>query len=147
MNFLKAMETSSSGMSAQRYRMNVISSNIANAQTTRTPEGGPYRRREVILGALPAPRSFEQELRGQVKADEPLHAKVLGVTTSSEEPILRYDPGHPDANEQGYVAMPNIDPMEEMVNMMLANRSYQANVAAFNATKKMALQAMDIGRG
>ena len=147
MNFLKAMETSSSGMSAQRYRMNIVSSNIANAQTTRTPEGGPYKRREVIFGALPAPRSFEQELRSQVKEHEPLHAKVLGVTTSNREPILRYDPGHPDANEEGYVAMPNIDTMEEMVNLMLATRSYQANVAAFNATKAMAIKAMDIGRG
>jgi len=147
MNFLKAMETSSSGLAAQRYRMNVISSNIANAQTTRTPEGGPYKRREVIFGALPAPRSFEQELRSQVQPDEPLHAKVLGVTTSNREPILKYDPSHPDANEEGYVAMPNIDPMEETVNMMLASRSYQANVAAFNATKSMALRALDIGKG
>lgn len=146
MNFLAAMEVSSSGMSAQRYRMNIISSNLANAQTTRTPEGGPYRRRSVIFGALPAPRTFEEELRSQVKPDEPLHAKVLGVAVDDRPPILKYDPGHPDSNEEGYVAMPNIDPTEEMVNMMLATRSYQANVAAFNATKHMALRALDIGR-
>ena len=146
MSFLSAMETSSSGMAAQRYRMNIISSNIANAQTTRTPEGGPYRRREVIFGALPAPRTFEEELRSQVKPGDPLHAKVLGVAVDERPPLLKYDPSHPDANEEGYVAMPNIDPMEEMVNMMLATRSYQANVAAFNATKSMALRAMEIGR-
>jgi flagellar basal-body rod protein FlgC len=146
MNFLDAMETSSSGMAAQRFRMNIISSNIANSQTTRTPEGGPYRRREVIFGALPAPRTFEEELRSQVKPDEPLHAKVLGVAVDERPPILKYDPFHPDANEEGYVAMPNIDPMEEMVNLMLATRSYQANVAAFNATKSMALRALEIGR-
>lgn len=146
MNILSAMETSSSGMAAQRYRMNIISANIANAQTTRTPEGGPYRRREVIFGALPAQRSFEEELRSQVKPDDPLHAKVLGVAVDERPPLLKYDPAHPDSNEEGYVAMPNIDPMEEMVNMMLATRSYQANVAAFNATKGMALRALEIGR-
>lgn len=146
MNFLTSMETSSSGMSSQRYRMNIISSNIANTQTTRTPEGGPYRRRQVIFGALPAPRSFEEELRSQVKPDDPLHAKVLGVSIDKRPPILKYEPNHPDANEEGYVAMPNINPTEEMVDMMLASRSYEANVQAFNATKKMALKALDIGR-
>jgi len=147
MNFLTAMETSSSGMAAQRFRMNIISANVANAQTTRTPEGGPYRRRDVIFGALPAPRTFEEELRSQVKPDDPLHAKVLGVAVDERPPILKFDPSHPDANEEGYVAMPNINTMEEMVNLMLATRSYQANVAAFNATKSMALNALEIGRG
>ena len=147
MNFLTAMETSSSGMAAQRFRMNIISANVANAQTTRTPEGGPYRRRDVIFGALPAPRTFEEELRSQVKPDDPLHAKVLGVAVDERPPVLKFDPSHPDANEEGYVAMPNINTMEEMVNLMLATRSYQANVAAFNATKSMALNALEIGRG
>ena len=146
MNFLDAMGTSSSGMAAQRFRMNIISSNLANAQTTRTPEGGPYRRRDVIFGALPAPRTFEEELRQQVKGDEPLHAKVLGVAIDERPPVLRFEPSHPDANEEGYVAMPNINTVEEMVNMMLASRSYEANVAAFNATKSMALRALDIAR-
>lgn len=146
MNFLNSMDTSSSGMSAQRFRMNIISSNIANAQTTRTPEGGPYRRRDVIFGAMPAPRTFAEELRSQVNEATPLHAKVLGVSVDERSPILKYDPAHPDANEEGYVAMPNINPMEEMTNLMLASRSYEANVAAFNATKSMALRAMDIGR-
>ena len=146
MNFLEAMSTSSSGLAAQRYRMNIISANLANAQTTRTPEGGPYRRRDVILGALPAPRTFEEELRSQVKPDDPLHAKVLGVAIDERPPVLRYDPSHPDANEDGYVAMPNVNPLEEMTNLMLASRTYEANVAAFNATKNMALRALEIGR-
>lgn len=146
MNILSSMEISSSGMAAQRYRMNIIAANIANAQTTRTPEGGPYRRREVIFGALPAQRSFEEELRSHVKPDDPLHVKVLGVAIDERPPLLKYDPAHPDSNEEGYVAMPNIDPLEEMVNLMLATRSYQANVAAFNATKSMALRALEIGR-
>ena len=146
MNFLDAMGTSSSGMAAQRFRMNIIASNLANAQTTRTPEGGPYRRRDVILGALPAPRTFEEELRQQFKPGDPLHAKVLGVAIDERPPVLRFDPSHPDSNEEGYVAMPNINTVEEMVNLMLASRSYEANVAAFNATKSMAMRALDIGR-
>ena len=147
MNFLNAMETSSSGLAAQRFRMNILSANLANAQTTRTPEGGPYRRRDVILGALPAPRTFVEELRAQVKEDDPLHAKVLGVAIDERPPILKYDPSHPDANEDGYVAMPNVNPLEEMTNLMLASRTYEANIAAFNATKSMAMRALEIGRG
>ncbi len=147
MNFMTAMTTSSSGLAAQRFRINVIAANLANAQTTRTPEGGPYRRRDVIFGALPAARTFEQELRARNELYEPLHVKVLGVAIDDRAPILKYDPSHPDANEDGYVAMPNINPLEEMVNLMLATRSYEANIQAFNATKSMALRAMEIGRG
>ena len=143
MNFLTAMGASSSGMAAQRFRMNIISANVANAETTRTPEGGPYRRRDVVFGALPAQRTFEEELRSKAKPDDPLHAKVLGVTVDQRPPMLRYDPGHPDASEEGYVAMPNINPMEEMTNLMLASRSYEANIAAFNATKAMAIRALE----
>ena len=146
MNFLSAMMTSSSGMSAQRFRMNILSANIANAETTRTPEGGPYRRRDVIFGAMPAQRTFEEELRSAAKPDDPLQAKVLGVAIDERPPVLRYEPSHPDANEDGYVAMPNVNPMEEMVNLMLASRSYEANVAAFNATKNMALKALEIAK-
>ena len=146
MNFLTAMETSSSGLAAQRFRINILSTNIANSQTTRTPEGGPYRRRDVVFGALPAQRSFEEELRAHVTPDTPLHAKVLGVVIDQRPPILKYDPSHPDSNEEGYVAFPNVNPMEEMVNLMLASRSYEANVAAFNATKSMAIKALEIGR-
>ena len=146
MDFLTAMESSSSGLAAQRFRMNIISGNIANAQTTRTPEGGPYRRRDVIFGALPAPRTFEEELRSRVSPDDPLHVKVLGVAVDERPPILRYDPTHPDSNEEGYVAFPNVNPMEELVNLMLASRSYEANVAAFNASKAMAMKALEIGK-
>jgi len=146
MDFLTAMSVSSSGMAAQRFRMNIISANVANAETTRTPEGGPYRRRDVVFGALPAQRTFEEELRARTSADDPMHVKVLGVTVDKRAPILKYDPSHPDANEQGYVAMPNINPLEEMVNLMLATRSYEANVAAFNATKAMAIKALEIGK-
>jgi len=147
MNFFTALETSSSGLAAQRFRMNIISGNIANSQTTRTPEGGPYRRRDVVFGALPAPRSFEEELRMRVGPDDPLHVKVLGVAVDERPPVMRWDPTHPDANEEGYVAFPNINAMEELVNLTLASRSYEANVAAFNASKTMAMKALEIGRG
>ncbi len=100
----------------------------------------------MIFGALPAPRTFEEELRSKVTEDEPLHAKVLGVAIDERAPVLRYNPSHPDANEEGYVAMPNVNPMEEVVNLMLASRSYEANVTAFNATKSMALKALEIAR-
>ncbi|MBI3991922.1 MAG: flagellar basal body rod protein FlgC [Candidatus Lambdaproteobacteria bacterium] len=146
MNFLQAMSVSSSGLAAQRYRINIISANIANAETTRTPEGGPYRRRDVIFGALPALRTFEEELRSAPDQDEPRQVKVLGVAVDERPPVLRYDPTHPDANEEGYVAMPNVNTIEEMTNLMLARRSYEANVAAFNATKLLAMRALDIGR-
>jgi len=149
MDFLTAMSASASGMAAQRFRMNIISSNIANAQTTRTPQGGPYRRQEVVFGALPGQRTFEQELRSLTEGKtptQPLQVKVLGVVTDKRAPIMKYDPSHPDANEQGFVALPNINPTEEMVNMMLSSRSYEANVAAFNATKAMTLKALEIGK-
>lgn len=148
MDFLTAMSASQSGMSVQRFRMNIISANLANAQTTRTPQGGPYRRQQVVVGALPAQRTFEQELREQQAGAtlNPLHAKVLGVVTDKRAPVMKFDPSHPDSNDQGFVAMPNINPTEEMVDLMLATRSYEANVAAFNASKMMALKALDIGK-
>ena len=146
-NFLDAMGVSASGLSTQRFRMNVISSNIANAQTTRTPEGGPYRRRDAVVGALPGKQSFEEVLRGEAGPEDPRHAKVLGVAVDDRPPVLKYDPSHPDANDEGYVAFPNIDPLEEMANLMLARRNYEANINAFNATKNMALRALEIGRG
>ncbi len=148
MSFFSALNTSVSGMTAQRLRVNTISENIANAQTTRTPEGGPYRRREVILAAVSNDRTFEEELRSQDRSlSTATEVKVVGMTQDRRPPILRYEPGHPDANEEGYVAMPNVNVMEEMVNMMMASRAYEANTAAFNASKKMAESALDLGRG
>jgi flagellar basal-body rod protein FlgC len=141
-----SMEISSSGLTAQRTRMKTISSNIANVNTTRTPGGGPYRRKDTIFAALPSHKSFLQELIHQEKDDGTRHVKVVGVTEDNRPPKLKYDPNHPDANEEGYVELPNIDVVEEMTNMMVAKRSYEANVAAFNATKNMIVKALDIGK-
>lgn len=146
MSMFDSMEISSSGMSAQRMRMKVISSNIANVNTTRTPGGGPYRRRDTIFAALPATKSFQDELLSQQKDDGTRHVKVVGVTEDGRAPKLKYDPTHPDANEEGYVELPNIDVVEEMTNMMVAKRSFEANIAALNATKNMISKALEIGR-
>lgn len=147
MSFLSSLSVSASGMVAQRFRVNTISENIANAQTTRTPQGGPYRRREVIFAAVSNDRTFEDELKSQERSDDPAtEVKVVGVVQDERPPILKFDPSHPDSNEEGYVEMPNINTMEEMVNLMVATRSYEANVATFNASKRMAQSALDIGR-
>jgi len=145
MDFFGALHTSSSGLSAQRLRMNLISSNLANIHTTRTPKGGPYKRKDAIFEAKPVPESFKDVLRsrGTKGVSE---VKVAEIIEDPTPPILKYDPNHPNADEKGYVAMPNINLMEEMVNMITAARSYEANVAAVKASKSMALKALDIGK-
>ena len=148
MSILSSLSVSVSGMTAQRKRVDTISENIANANTTRTPQGGPYRRREVIFAAVANDRNFEEELRSQVRSlDTATQVKVVGIVQDDKLPILRFEPGHPDANAEGYVAMPNVNAMQELVNLMEASRSYEANVAAFNASKNMWQSALDLGRG
>ena len=145
MNFLDALHISSSGMSAQRVRMNVISSNLANANTTRTPQGGAYRRKDVVFATHQGSGPFQNVLKSQTGS--PLSGvRVVGIITDPRAPQLKYDPQHPDANRQGYVTMPNVNLVEEMVNMISATRSYEAGVAAINASKSMALKALEIGR-
>ena len=147
MSILSSLGVSVSGMTAQRQRVNSISENIANVNTTRTPQGGPYRRRQVIFAAVSNDRTFDEELRAQNRSlDTATQVKVVGIVKDNRSPIMRFEPGHPDANEEGYVAMPNVNMMEEMVNLMEASRSYEANVAAFNASKSMWQAALDLGR-
>jgi flagellar basal-body rod protein FlgC len=145
MDLLTSLKISSSGLEANRKRMNAISSNIANAQTTRTAEGGPYRRKEVAFGSEPARDSFSEILEGEIDAQaQSVHATE--VISTDRPPILKYEPNHPDADENGYVAYPNINIVEEMANMMQATRSYEANVNALNVTKQMAAKALELGR-
>jgi len=145
-DFLSGFRISGSGMSAQRQRMNSISSNIANINTTKTPEGGPYRRKDVVFEAVPDTKSFGDIIGvGDPQADF-ARVQVSDVVSDKKAPLLKYDPSHPDANEDGYVAFPNINLMEEMTNMIQASRSYEANVQAVQATKDMALSALEIGR-
>ena len=144
MNFIDALQASASGLSTQRYRMNLISSNLANLHTTRTPEGGPYRRKEMVIAARPQGDAFEQILQRE-SARHLTDVEIVSVVNDTRPPRLKYNPHHPDADEKGFVAMPNINLVEEMANLMSAARSYEANVTAANATKKMALKALQIG--
>jgi flagellar basal-body rod protein FlgC len=141
MDFFTAMEVSASGLSAQRTRMNVASSNLANAQTTQTAAGGPYRRRDVVLSAVDVPGAqgtdFSQAVRG---------VAVSQITQDAAPPRLEYDPGHPNANAQGYVAYPNVNPVEEMVDMITASRAYEAGITAMSTSVNMAERALGIGR-
>lgn len=145
MDFSTALRISSSGMTAQRMRMNTISSNIANINTTRTPEGGPYRRKDVVFQAMPDSRNF-----GDMVTTSPNNkldrVQVTDIVEDRHAPLMKYDPDNPDANADGYVAYPNINLMEEMANMIQASRSYEANVSAIQASKDMALSSLDIGR-
>ena len=144
MDFLSSMRISSSGMTANRRRMNTISSNIANVNTTRTPEGGPYRHKDVVLEAIPDAKSFGEILdTNQKKLNR---VQVTDIAVDQTAPRLVYDPNHIDANEQGYVAYPNINLMEEMAGMIQATRAYEANASALGASKNMAMTALEIGR-
>ena len=145
MDFSKAMNVSSSGLTAQRMRMNTISSNIANINTTRTPEGGPYRRKDVVFEAIPEAKTFGEVLHTLPERNVQ-RVQVTDVHVDRGAPLLKYEPDHPDANADGYVAYPNINLMEEMANMIQATRSYEANISSMNATKDMALSALEIGQ-
>ncbi|MBF0192415.1 MAG: flagellar basal body rod protein FlgC [Magnetococcales bacterium] len=140
-DFLTSFRVTSSGLSAQRLRLNIIAENLANAQTTRTAEGGPYRRKDPVFSSKP----FDEMLsREQMAATTGVAVEQIKV--DERPPRMQYDPSHPDANAEGYVAMPNVDPMAEMVNMMAASRAYESNVTVLNASKAMALKALEIGR-
>jgi flagellar basal-body rod protein FlgC len=140
MDLLSSMNVSASGMSAQRTRMNVVSSNLANINTTRTPEGGPYKRKDVILSAVPVQDSFGKVLEENISAP-----KVVAITNDQSEPQKIYDPSHPDADPSGYVSMPNVNLMKEMVDMLSATRAYEANSTVISTIKGMAQKAIDIG--
>ena len=162
MGFFNSFDISGYGLSAQRFRINIISENIANANTTRTDEGGPYKRKEVIFTAVP----FEEELNREIEKDSKFHeyenpldeegedyalAKppietviVDKIVRDDSKPILKYDPSNPDADANGYVAYPNINPVVEMADLLEATRAYQANVAAFQSAKSMANSAINI---
>lgn len=144
MDLLTTLKISSSGLAANKKRMAAISSNIANAQTTRTAEGGPYRKKEVVFGSEPARESFSDILEGEIDAQAQT-VNATEVISTDKPPKMVYKPNHVDANEQGYVAMPDINVMEEMADMISAQRSYDANINVMNTTKSMAMKALEIG--
>ncbi|MBS3977590.1 MAG: flagellar basal body rod protein FlgC [Syntrophomonadaceae bacterium] len=135
MKIFHSMNISLSGLTAERLRLDLVASNLANSNTTRTPEGGPFKRRVAVFA-----ERLEQ-MRG-VKGG----VQVTAITKDNSPPRMVHDPSHPDANHEGYVAYPNVDVLQEMVDMISAARAYEANVTVFNAGKTMALKAMEIGR-
>jgi flagellar basal-body rod protein FlgC len=128
-------------MSAQRARAEVLVENLANAETTRTPEGGPYRRKDVVFESSPVAEEFSSMFARQVGAGG---VAVAGIVTDSSDPDQRYLPGHPDAVANGYVAFPNVHPAEDMVDLMGAARGYEANVASITAVKDMIQHSIDL---
>lgn len=145
-DFISGMRISSSGMTAQRARLNAISSNIANINTIQTPEGGPYRRKDVVFEAMPDARNFGEILTSTNPKSNMQRVQVTDVLSDLKAPLMKYEPEHPDANPEGYVAYPNINLMEEMTNMIQATRAYEANVSAMQASKDMAMSALELGR-
>lgn len=145
MDFLSSLNISGSGLTAQKLRMDVISQNIANAEVTRTEDGTPYRRKMVVLSSLNEGSSFKDVLDNATTV-QASGVKVQSIVEDQSDLVPVYNPSHPDANEEGYVMMPNVNTAQEMVDMLSASRAYEANITAFNATKAMALKALEIGR-
>ena len=150
MGFFDGYNVASSGMNAQRTRINVVSANIANAQTTHTLDGGPYKKQQVVfedvlLAQTKKTNSSDVELTNDKNSDLSLRGVgVKSILQSDAKPVLKFEPTHPDANPEGYVAYPDINPVIEMVDLIEAMRSYEANVAAFNTHKNIDTKTLDI---
>lgn len=145
MDFLSSLNISGSGLTAQKLRMDVISQNIANAEVTRTETGSPYRRKMVVLSSIDGSGSFRDALEQATKV-KTSGVQVQSVIEDQSALVPVYNPSHPDADEEGYVMLPNVNTAQEMIDMLGASRAYEANVTAFNATKAMVLKALEIGR-
>ena len=148
MSFWEALRIGSSGLTAQRLRLDLISNNIANAQTTRTEKGGAYQRQDAVFMAEEQDVSLPQNIAAKRNQLSSLQGgvRVAEITTDTETGPKVYDPTHPDADADGYVTYPNVNIVVEMTNMLSATRSYEANLASIEAVKRMALKALEIGR-
>lgn len=142
MSLFTSMSVSASGMAAQRTRAALLVENIANSETTRTPEGGPYRRKDAIFSTSNVGSEFASELETQLQTG----VQVTSISVDQRDPEKQYAPGHPDADADGYVSIPRVNPAEDMVDLVTANRSYQANVAAMTAVKDMIQKSIDLLR-
>lgn len=143
MGIFTSLNISASALQAQRTRLDTISSNMANAETTRTPEGGPYRRKMVVFESQQM--SFADHLSS--RSNKAINGvRVSRIAVDQREPKLVYDPQHPDADDQGYVALPDIDILKETTDMMMATRAYEANITTIKSAKRMALKALEIGK-
>lgn len=147
-NILSSLDVSASALTANRTQMDVTAENLANAQTTRTPGGGPYQRKSVVLQSTDAGPQFGNVLAGAMNRGGMGAAgvEVSGIVAHDAPPRLVYDPGHPDANADGYVAMPAVDSVTEMVDLIAASRAYEANVTAMQSAKQMFTRTLDLLR-
>jgi flagellar basal-body rod protein FlgC len=145
MSLFSTLLVSASGMSAERTRAEVLAENIANADTTRTAEGGPYRRRDVLFQSEPVASDFSSVFETAFQ-DGTQGVAVSQIVTDNSDPILRYMPGHPDADKNGYVAFPRVNPAEDMVDLVETARAYQANVSAISSIKDMIARSIDLFR-
>ena len=147
MNIFRSMDISASALTAQRFRMDIIGENIANATTTHTEKGEPYRRKFVLFQEKGHQTSFSEHLKSSLRSAGGGGVRAVSVEEDSLTPFkLVYDPEHPDADEKGYVSYPNVDMEREMVDMISATRAYEANITAINNFKNIAMKAMEIGR-
>ncbi len=144
MSLFSLLSVSESGMTAQRTRAELLVENLANAETTRTPEGGPYRRKDVVFESAPAESPFSSVFESQL--GQPDGVRIAEVVQDNSEPERRFQPGHPDADKDGYVAFPRMNPAEDMVDLMGASRSFEANVSAISAVKDMIQRSIDLLR-
>lgn len=142
MDLFTTFKISGSALTANRIRLNTISSNLANVETTSTPEGGPYKKKSVLFQSKPV--SFKDHLEGNLR-NATQGVEVTSIIEDQEPPQKVFNPSHPDANEEGYIELPNVSVIKEMVDMMSATRSYQANVTTIKSAKRMALKALEIG--
>jgi flagellar basal-body rod protein FlgC len=144
MSLFSALTVSATGMAAQRVRAALLVENIANSETTRTPEGGPYRRKDAVFTTQQVGSAFGTELDAQMGGTQLSGVGIAGISVDMRDPEKRYMPGHPDADASGYVSMPRVNPAEDMVDLVSADRSYQANVAAMSAVKDMIQKSIDL---
>lgn len=144
MSIFNSMQINASGLSLERLKMDTISTNIANVNTTRTEEGGPYLRKEVIFEEN-LKKEMDQ-LNGRVE-DKSFGVKVIGIEENEDNLKMVYDPEHPDADEDGYVMMPNVNMVDEMIALINAQRSYEANITALNSSKSILKKALEISKG
>jgi flagellar basal-body rod protein FlgC len=145
MDFLTALDLSASSLSTERTRINIIAMNLANAKTTRTAEGGPYRRRTIVQEAIPMDQDFKEQMKSAIDR-EMRGVRVQRVAVDPRPAKLVYEPGHPDANEDGYVAYPDINVVEEMAHLMTAQRGYEASVSTMDSIKQMFNKALEINK-
>ena len=143
MDFLTALRISGAGLGVERTRVNLATSNLANAETTRTAEGGPYKRLDPVIQAVPFPTELGE---AQTMGAKPMEAQIAGIVADQTPGRRVYSPGHPDADAEGFVVFPNVNPVHEVVNLMSASRSYEANATAVETLKTMAQRGLDIAR-